>query len=133
MTITRTVGVQRMLARQAVEQAAAEARLRHITGAAGQAMVYAAKLAQAQAYLVAQAADSQAPVPPYVAADVAVEGGTAVQRAQAIVDAADAFHDGPGPAIEQVRRAAKLVLQEATTAEAVQQALDEAIVALGAI
>lgn len=133
MTIIRTVGVQRMLARQAIDQAAAEARLRHITGTAGQDMVYVAKLAQAQAYISAQAADSAAPVPAYVAADVAAVGGTALAAAEAIVAAAAAFHAGPGPAIEQARRAGKLAVQVATSAEAVADASQAAQQALQAI
>lgn len=96
-------------------------------------MVYAAKLAQAQAYISAQAADSEADVPGYVAADVAAVGGTALAAAQAIVAAAEAFHAGPGPAIEQARRAGKAALVDAAEPEDVAAALENALEALQAI
>lgn len=131
--ITLTIGALRARAIAHLDQAAAEARMRHITGAPGQAMVYAAKLAQAQAYLAAHALDADAPVPAYVAADVAVQGGTAGAAAQAIIDAAESFHDGAGPAIEQARRGGKLAIQAATTAEAVATALADALEALAAV
>lgn len=133
MSQERSVGLQRMLALAELDQAVGRARMRHITGALGQEMVYAAKLAQAAAYLAARAADSNAAVPPYVAADVAVQGGSALQAAQAIVDAADAFHDGPGPAIEEARRRGKLAIKSASTAADLQQALQAALVALAAV
>ena len=124
---------QRRLARQEIDAEAAEARMRHLTNLPGQAMVYAAKLAQAQAYIAAHVADAGAPVPAYVAADVAAAGGTALAAAQAIVAAADAFHSGPGPAIEQARRAGKLAVHAASTAEAVASAKDAALQALMSI
>ena len=95
--------------------------------------MYSAKLAQARAYIDLHRGDPTAPVPPYVAVDVAIDGGSAVARARAIVAAADAFHAGPGPAIEQARRAGKRAVQQATTADGVQQALAAAIAALGEI
>lgn len=131
--MTASLSRARRLARQQIDAAAAEARLRHLTGLAGQDLVYAAKLAQAQAYLAAHALDSGASVPAYVAADVAVQGGTAVAAAQAIVQAAAAFHDAAGPAIEQARRGGKLAAGAATTPEAVQAAVDAAIAALHAV
>lgn len=124
---------QRREARQDIDTAAAEARMRYLTRLPGQDMVYAAKLAQAQAYITAHAADSAAAVPPYVAADVAVAGGTALAAAQAIVAAAEAFHTGAGPQIEQARRAGKLAVQAATTAEGIADAKASALQALQSI
>lgn len=133
MNQQRSLGWHRMMARAAIDQVAAEARGRHITGLTGQDLVYAAKLAQAQAYATAHAADAGAPVPAYVAAEVAAVGGTALQAAQTILAAADAFHAGPGPQIEQARRAGKLAVQAATTAEEIQAAQDTALQALQGI
>ncbi len=124
---------QRREARQDIDTAAAEARMRYLTRLPGQDMVYAAKLAQAQAYITAHAADSAAAVPPYVAADVAVAGGTALAAAQAIVAAADAFHAGAGPQIEQARRAGKLAVQAADNPEDIEAAQAAAIAALQSI
>lgn len=132
MTQHRSVGGQRMLALADLDRAAAEARSRHIAGA-GQDTVYAQKLVEARAYIEAHRGNPTVPVPPYVAVDVAIDGGSALARALAIVAAATAFHAGPGPAIEQARRQGKRALQAATTADGVQQALAAAIAALGAI
>ncbi len=121
------------MAREAINQAAAEARQRYLTIVDGQGMVYAEKLAQAVAYVAAHAADSQAPVPAYVAADVAAVGGTALAASQAIIAAAAAFHEGPGPDIEQARRAGNAAVLAATTAESVEAAKAAAMGALAAI
>jgi hypothetical protein len=133
MTTNYSIGALRAMAALEIAAAAAEARVRHVSGMAGQDMVYAAKLAQAQAYVTAHAADADAPVPAYVAADVAAVGGTALAAAQAIAAAAQAFHDGAGPAIEQARRVGKLAVQAASDAEEIQAALASALAALGAI
>lgn len=131
--MTRPISVQRWMAGEAINEAAAEARMRHLTDLAGQDLVYAAKLHQAQGYIAAHAADSQAEVPPYVAADVAVVGGTALAAAQAIVAAADAFHAGAGPQIEQARRAGKAAVATATSAEDIEAAKASALQALQSI
>lgn len=124
---------QRREARQEIDAAAAESRMRYLTRLPGQDMVYTAKLAQALAYITAQTADPAATVPAYVAADVAVMGGTALAAAQAIVAAAEAFHAGPGPQIEQARRAGKLAVQAAGDADQIQTAQADALAALQAI
>jgi hypothetical protein len=128
-----SMGARRVLACRSIDDAAGEARGRHQTLAVGQAVVYAAKLAQSQAYITAHAADADAAVPAYIAAEVAAVGGTALAAAQAIVAAADAFHAGPGPAIEQARRAGKLAVQAATLPATVGDALSSALDALAAI
>lgn len=125
---TRSLAMQRLLAQRDIDTAAAEARGRAATQ--GMDMVYAAKLQQAQQYLQAIATDAQAPVPPYVAADVAVDEINAQQAAQAIVAAAQQFHDQAGPAIEQARRHGKQAVRAAADAEAVASALDAALQAL---
>lgn len=130
---TYSIGVYRALAIQEIDQAAGEARARRISGITGQDMVYAEKLAQAQGYAIAHAADAGAAVPGYVAAEMAATGGTALQAAQAIMAAAEAFHSGPGPQIEHARRAGKLAVQAATTAEGVAAAKDTALQALQGI
>jgi hypothetical protein len=128
-----SIGALRQWAISAINQTAAEARMRYQTAMLGMDMVYTVKLAQARNYITANAADSSAAVPAYVAADVAAMGGTALDAAQAIVAAADAFHGGPGPAIEQARRAGKVAVQAASTAEAVAEAKNAAVQALLAI
>lgn len=130
---TYSIGAQRAIAIMEINQAAADARGRRISGMTGQDMVYAEKLAQAQAYMAAHAADAGAEVPGYVAAEMAATGSTALQAAQAIAVAAAAFHAGPGPQIELARRTGKLAVQAASTAEAVQTAKDTALQALQAI
>lgn len=130
MTHQRSLGWHKLMARQQLDAAAGDARLRHLSAVAGQDMVYAEKLAQAQAYVGAHAADPGAEVPGYVAAEMAATGSTALQAATAIMAAADAFHRGPGPQIEQVRRAGKLAVQAAITAEAVHAAKATALQAL---
>lgn len=125
-----SIGAQRAMALQEIDQAAGDSRARHISGIAGQDMVYAQKLAQAQAYVVAHAADAGAAVPGYVAAEMAATGAAALQAAQAIMAAADAFHSGPGPQIEQARRSGKLAVQAATTPESIQAAKTTALQAL---
>jgi hypothetical protein len=124
---------QRRLARQDIDSHAAQARQRYLTTLPGQDLVYAAKLAQAQAYITAYAADSGAAVPAYVAADVAAVGGTALAAAAAIVAAAEAFHAGPGPEIEEARRAGKLAVQAAESANDIETAQAAALAALQAI
>lgn len=131
--ITISLNAQRLQAAALIDQAAAQARLQHLSGYPGQELVYAAKLAEAQAYLAAQKGDPKAVVPPYVAADVEVDGGSAVARAQAIVRASETFHAGPGPAIELVRRRGKAAVRTAKTGEELQQAVDQAIAALEAL
>ncbi len=126
-----SIGARRVLAGRAIDAAAGETRGRHQTLAGGQAVVYAAKLAQA--YISAHAADAGAAVPAHIAAEAAAVGGTALAAAQAIVAAAQAFHDGAGPAIEQARRIGKLAVQAATTAEGIQEAKDSAMLALHGI
>lgn len=125
-----TIQRQRREARQAIDQATAEARQRHIPGLAGQDLVYSAKLAQAQAYAAAHAVDAAAPIPAYVAAEAAAVGFTALQAAQAIQATAEAFHAGPGPQIELARRVGKLAVQAATTPEGLEVALETALQAL---
>jgi hypothetical protein len=129
----QSMGARRFLAGQEIDQAAGEARGRHQTLAPGQEMIYSTKLAQAQAYIAAQAADAGAAVPAYVAAEVEAMGGTALAAAQCIVAAAEAFHTGAGPQIERARRAGKLAVQQAATADAVQLALAAALQALNEI
>ncbi|MDH4392663.1 MAG: hypothetical protein QE285_14730 [Aquabacterium sp.] len=129
----RSIGAQRALAVRAIDEAAGEARGRHQTLSFGQAVVYAAKLAQAQAYTTAHAVDAGAAVPAYVAAEAAAVGGTALAAAEAIVAAAAAFHAGPGPQIEQARRAGKLAVQAAGDADQIQAAVADALAALQAI
>jgi hypothetical protein len=129
----RSIGAQRALATLAIDAAAGEARGRFQTLALGQDMTYSTKLAQAQAYVAAHAEDAGADVPAYVAAEVAAVGGTALQAAQAIVAAADAFHSGPGPQIEQARRAGKLAVAAAATRQAIEAATAGALQALQAI
>ena len=124
---------QRRQARQDIDTVAAEARMRYLTKLPGQDQVYAAKLAQAQGYISAHAADEDAPVPAYIAAEVAAVGGTALAAAQAIVAAAAAFHDGAGPAIEQARRIGKLAVQAASEADEIEPARASALAALEAI
>lgn len=130
---TYSIGAQRAIAITEIDRAAEDARGQRISGITGQDMVYAEKRAQAQAYIAAHAASPDAEVPGYVAAEMAATGSTALQAAQAITAAAAAFHAGAGPQIEQARRAGKLAVQAATTAEGIADAKASALQALQSI
>lgn len=123
----------RRIGRQDIDHAAEQARLRHLTGLAGQDLVYAEKLNQAKAYLAAIALDAGAAVPLYLQAEVSAAGGTAAEVAANIIAVAASFHAGPGPAIEEARRAGKLAVAAAADADAVAVAVAAAVAELGKI
>ncbi|RZJ85173.1 MAG: hypothetical protein EOO64_01555 [Massilia sp.] len=100
-----------------VDQVAGEARLRYITDVPGQQAVYITKLEQARAY-VANPAVSQ----PYIAAEALARGVTAGEVAQLVLDMAELWNDEIGPAIEAARIKAKLAIEAAADAAAVDVA-----------
>jgi hypothetical protein len=119
-----------------IDQAAGEARRRHVTDLPGQEGVYLTKLAQAQDYAAAYAADAQAPVPAYIAAEADALGETAITVAGNVIDAATAWNTQAGPAIEAARIGGKAAVLAATGADdaarldAIDTALAAALAAL---
>ena len=79
------------------------------------------------------AADAQATVPPYIAAEAQAVGLTAAQLAQQVVDTAAVWNEQVGPAIEAARMGGKAAVTAAADAAAVDQARDAAIAALAEI
>ncbi|MFZ4411412.1 MAG: hypothetical protein ACOYOH_29010 [Paracraurococcus sp.] len=106
-----------------VDRAAEQARLRFITGGAGQALAYTAKEAEARSF-VAPGADADYP---YLAAerdaqaDIGVSATLATVAAEVIAQA-DAWRS-TGATIERLRRGAKLAIEAATSPEAIRAAL----------
>lgn len=124
---------QKREARRQIDQLAEETRQRYLTPLAFQDLVYAVKLRQAQDYLVAYAGDAEATVPGYVEAEATATATAPNVAATAIVTAAQSFHDGPGPEIEQQRRSAKIAVNAALDAEGVGEALAAGLSALSSI
>ena len=123
----------RLRAQRDIDRAAGAARLRYITDVAGQQAVYLVKLEQARSYIAAHALDAQALVPPYIAAEAAAVGMTALEVAQEVVELATAWNDVAGPAIEGARLGGKAAVQAADDEAAINAARDAAIAALAAI
>lgn len=117
----------------AIDAVASDARRTHLTTGFGQDLVYQKKLSQAEAYLAAHLLNALTPVPPYVAAEAAAWGVSALVAAQAVLDAAEAFHTGAGPDIEQARMEGKIAVRAAETVEGVATALAAATAAINAL
>jgi hypothetical protein len=128
-----SLAMLRVHAHRAIDAAAGDARLKYITDVAGQQAVYLVKLEQARAYIAAHALDAQAPVPPYIAAEAAAVGMTALDVAQEVVELATSWNDIAGPAIEGARLGGKAAVQAADDEAAINAARDAAIAALAAI
>lgn len=116
-----------------IDDAASQARRLILTHGFGQDLVYQIKQAQAESYLSLRAMIPTTSVPAYVAAEAAAWGVSATAAAQAVVNAAGAFHQGAGPAIEQARMSGKISVRAATRVEDVAVALAAAVSAISAI
>jgi hypothetical protein len=134
MSRMQTLGGMKWQAHRDIDEAAGQARLRHITDVPGQQAVYARKREQAAAYLAAVAADPQAdPLPtpgPYIVAEAAALGVTAAELAANVVEIATLWEDTLSPAIEAQRISGKAAVQVAADEAAVLAARDAAIAAL---
>lgn len=129
----------RHLANAAIDQAAGTARRRYITDVPGQEAVYLVKLQEAEAYLLAHAADAGAAVPPYIAAEAAAIGQSAIAVATNVAALGGFWNGTVGPAIEGARLGGKAAVagaagaDEASTIAAINAARDAAVAALEAI
>ena len=122
------LGAARSCASARIDHAAEAARLKYITGGAGQAATYLTKAAQARAY---QAAGFTGTVPGYVQAEASARDVTAQVAALTIIGEEEAWHD-LGAAIELVRRTGKVAVAVGDEAE-VAAAMATALSALEAI
>lgn len=135
-----SVAKARWQALRDIDRAAGEARLRYITDVPGQQAVYLVKLQEAAAYVAAYAASPQAAVAgPYIAAEAAATGTTALAVAEMVVGLGGAWNGVVGPAIEGARMGGKSAVAAAAgatdddTRTAIAQAFGTAIAALAAI
>lgn len=111
---------------QSIDAAAGVARRRYITDVPGQQGTYLVKAEQAAAYITAHAADADAAVPPYIAAEAAATGATPIDAATNIDAIATQWNDVIGPALEQVRIGGKAA---ATAAGAATDATEADVIA----
>jgi hypothetical protein len=125
-----SINAQRWQAHRDIDRVAGEVRLRYITDVPGQQAVYITKLQEAEAYAAAHALDSQAPVPPYLAAESAAMGDDAIDTAQMVLGLAAQWNGVLGPAIEAARVAGKAAVTAATTEQGIATARAAAIAAL---
>lgn len=102
-----------------IDAAAENARLRFITGGAGQAMTYQAKVAEAQRIATDGAPDPTAY--PLLSAEVGITANTLPGVAGAVLEAYSAWLQ-IGAAIEALRLGAKRDIAQASTVEAVEAA-----------
>ena len=72
-------------------------------------------------------------MPPYIVAEASAWGISAQAAAKAIVDAANAFHGGLGPAIEMARLEGKIAVRSAASIEDVVAAVATAAAAIAAL
>jgi hypothetical protein len=129
----------RFRALTAIDAAAGAARKRYITDVPGQQAVYLVKLQEAEAYLIAHAANAEAPVPPYIAAEATALGQSAIAVATNVAALASFWNGTVGPSIEGARLGGKAAVagatgaDEAATIAALEAARDAAVAALEAI
>lgn len=102
-----SVAAARVYACADIDLAAGNARRRFITDVPGQEAVYITKLEQAKAYAAAHALNPAALVPPYIAAEAAAMGWTAIDTASNVIGLATLWNDQIGPAIEAARLGGK--------------------------
>lgn len=113
-----------------IEIAAQTARGRYLTLTPGQDAAYAAKLADAKAYLADPANPSDYP---WVSFEAAATGVVPFEAAQKIIAAAETWQNVTGPSIEAARIAGKLAVKEARTVPELCRAAREAEKALNDI
>lgn len=103
--------------RTKIDDDAEAARLRYITGGAGQAMTYQRKVEEAKQAILEE--DPEAGDYPMLAASLGIDGVT-VKAVAALVLQMDALWAVTGSAIERLRQTAKEAVSRAETAEAAQ-------------
>ena len=112
-----------------IDAEAEAARLRYITGGAGQAAVYVMKAKQAADYIASGYVD---PAPALVVAEAAALGLTNRAAADSIAAQADAWLTVAAQ-IEQIRRKAKADIEAAATAADIEAAAQAAQAALAGV
>ena len=133
MTQSNNLSAAKGRALEKIDESASHVRGSRLTSGFGQDLVYQTKLEQAKKYLSTPVINALTPVPSYIAAEASAWGINAQAAAQAIVDAANAFHGGLGPAIEMARMGGKIAVRAATSLENVAAALAAATAAIAAL
>lgn len=124
---------QRTHAKREVDRIAEDARLRYITGGAGQATTYVYKAMECQKYKDAGYPAMGSPSEyPWIQAEMAATGGTAVQVADGILALAAAW-ETVGTSIETIRRTGKIAIDAATSVTDLETARDTAVATLNAV
>lgn len=113
-----------------VDHAAGRARLRYITDVPGQQATYQRKEQQAREWTEAGYPE---PAPSFIAAEAEALDTTPQAIAVQVITLADFWAYVKGPEIEAARIKHKALIRSATTLEAVQAALDAALVELEAL
>jgi len=113
-----------------VDAAAGRARLRYITDVPGQQATYTRKEQQAREWVDSGYSGA---APSFIAAEAAALDETPQAIAQQVITLADFWAYVKGPEIEAARIKHKAAVRAATTLEAVQAALDAALVELEAL
>ena len=124
-----TLGEHKDYALVAVDVAAENARLRYITGGAGQAATYIMKEAQARAF---KDVGYSGTAPGLVQAEATARSISAQAGCDAIIAQADAWSN-LAAVIETSRRSAKVLIEAAADMAAVDVARDAAFAALGKV
>lgn len=133
MAQSNSLGAIKGRAVEKIDEVAAQVRRSRLTPGFGQDMVYQAKLDQAKKYLATPVINTLTPVPLYIVAEASAWGISAQAAAQAIVDAANVFHGGLGPAIEAARLGGKIAVRAAASIEDVAAALTAATAEIAAL
>lgn len=128
---------QKTSAHDVIDRAAENARLRHITPGAGQAMAYQEKAEEAADYIAAgyPAATGSPPTYdgyPFITAEVNATGKTSTEAADDIISQRSAWVT-VGAQIEQERLGGKKAVTDAVDTAGVESARDTAVAALDAI
>jgi hypothetical protein len=123
----RGIETIRTEALQIIDAHAGKTRTVFITSTPGQEGTYLTKAAQAEAYRA-----GARPAGGYVVAE-AEAMGTSIEEAVALILATRDLWEGIGPQIEKVRRRQKIIVDNASTVEAIEEAVAHADAAFGAI
>lgn len=125
-----SIAILRYRALQAIDNAAADVRQRLITDITGQSETYASKRAEAKQFIADHFANPAATPGPYLTADIAENGGSALAKANAIIAASDNYSVNKDPPLEAKRTGGKARVRAATTPEDIAAERDAAIIAI---
>lgn len=114
-----------------IDQCAERARLRHITGGIGQALVYQEKAEQAVDYITA-GYPSDLSSYPYLQAEANATGKNSIQIADDVLTQRSAWI-AVGADIEEARLRGKKTIREATDIDSITTTRDATIAALDAL